>query len=88
MKLSEKTLDDRVTILENDIRQIKENLRKKTERIALTLKEKFSIHDHAQNLLAEFEEIPDVTNLTCHDQLQKIIKSLESLVDNALGITP
>lgn len=97
MKLAEKPLEDRVIALEISISEIKKKLQKKTIREELTLKQKFSIHDRAQHLLAEFEEMPffkepggsqQQSPRASSEQIHRIIRDFVKLVDNALGITP
>jgi hypothetical protein len=78
----------RVQKLEKEMEQIKNSLRKKAEEHKLKLKEKFDIHDRAQNLLREFEamRIEDAPlNAAQISELKTIIKCFVELVDYALG---
>jgi hypothetical protein len=78
----------RIEKLEKEMRQIKNSLRKKSEERKLKLKEKFDIHDRAQNLLREFEamRIEDTSlNTGQISELKTIINCFVELVDYALG---
>jgi hypothetical protein len=79
----------RLEKLEKEMEQIKGSLRKKTEERKLKLKEKFDIHDRAQNLLREFEAMrieDSPLNAAQINALKTIVKCFIELVDYALGV--
>lgn len=51
------TLEERLGQLEKDVQLIKECLKKREKERALTLKEKFIIHDHSHTLESQFCEV-------------------------------
>jgi len=80
------TLEDRVKKLENDLVQVKKQQRKRGEITKLTLKEKFSIHDRAQNFVRQFETTTWIVTPEQYKELKEIVTYLAKLVDNALGV--
>jgi sugar-specific transcriptional regulator TrmB len=79
-------LEDQMKKLEDDVIQIKKQLRKRREITKLTLKEKFSIHDRAQNFIRQFETTTWMVPPEQYKELKEIVTYLSKLVDNALGV--
>jgi len=79
----------RIEKLEKQVQQIQKQIRKRAVERKLELKEKFDIHDRAQNLVREFEamRIEDTPlNASQIQELKTIIKCFAELVDYALGV--
>ena len=74
-------ITQRLEKLENEFVMVKQQLRKKAEEHKLKLKEKFDIHDRAQRLLSEFEDMG-----LDKEELKTIVKCFVELVDSALGV--
>jgi len=69
---------------------LEKRMEKREKKHALTIKEKFAIHDHAQSLIRWFEEMESQLSLAlspeAYKNLKEIIKTFSNLVDNALGL--
>jgi hypothetical protein len=72
---------ERLEKLEQDMENVKKQMRKKAEKQKLTLQEKFDIHDRSRRLLSEFEDMG-----LDKEELKTIVKCFVELVDSALGV--
>jgi len=78
----------RLEKIEQRLDRIDKKLRKQAEERKMDLKEKFRLHDRAQTLLRQFEEIYSINHVFNpeKDNPHEIVKNLVNLVDVALGV--
>lgn len=78
--------EERLEEIEKRLDHIEKKLRKRAEKRKMDLKEKFRLHDRAQNILRRFETTTWMVNPEQYKDLQEIVKEFAKLVDVALGI--
>ena len=80
--------EERIQKIEDRLDHIEKKLKKQIEERKIDLKEKFRLHDMAQNLLRQFEasHLQLLLGEPDYDDLKKIIENLAKLVDVALGV--